>query len=204
MERSKSISNKNLPDYEKNLRRQALMMVALFVWVLIWALVFKLCNKEILTRNYYNMIEMSTFERIMWDIIPFNYRGTDYWKGQQILTTVFNCFVFVPLSIALCCVFKKKKVLFTTLICFFLILFIELLQLFTLLGNFATEDFITNMVGCFIGVGIYYLLFLRCSVKISGIIFLVTNIFLVAAVVFSIVTYIAEMEIILKILTKSL
>ena len=44
-------------------------------------------------------------------------------------------------------------------ICFLISLFFELLQLFTMIGNFATMDLITNVAGYFVGLVFYELIF---------------------------------------------
>ncbi len=186
------------------LHRLAVACAIMFSWLLIWALVFKLGSEILLVRNYSNLKGMTFEERIMWDLIPFNYRGTDYWKMRQVIDTVLNCFVFVPLAISLCYAFEKKNIFRDLAICFGFSIFIEAAQLFTTLGNPSTEDLITNVAGCFIGHFIYCLILKRLSLRKSVIVFNTACIVISLAVVFSLVTTGMAAELILKIITKTL
>ena len=203
-EKIKFIREKYLPYNEKTIHRLVMATIIMFSWLLIWALVFKLGSEILLFRNYTNLKDMTLEERILWDIIPFNYRGTDYWKLRQFIDTILNCFVFAPLGVALCYVFKKQNVWRNALICFGFSLLVEMLQLFTTLGNPSTEDLITNVVGCFIGFGIYRLIFQRLSVKQNVKFWAAANVLLVACTIFSLITTIIAAELIFGIITKPL
>ena len=188
----------------KKLRTLAISALVMLFWIYIWALVFKLGSEIILTRNYYNYKDMTYGERILWDLIPFNYRGTDYWKMRQFIDTVLNCFVFAPLGFALCYVFKQPKPGRIALICLGFSVFVETLQLFTICGNPATEDLITNVLGGMIGFLIYRLFFGRLSTKMATRIMVFANVCLFITVIFSIVTLSLASDLIYKILTKTL
>ena len=184
----------------------ALMIAAtvMLLWIYVWALVFKLGSEIILTRNYESYKDMTYGERILWDLIPFNYRGTDYSKMRQIIDTVLNSFVFAPLGVSLCYVFEKVSVWRNAAICLGCSVVVETLQLFTVFGNPATEDLITNVLGGFIGYAVYQLLLRRISLRKSVILAIIANAALVAAVIFSFVTLALASDLILKILTKTL
>ena len=70
--------NKFISYNEVTIRRLALSALVMYIWILIWALVLKLGDAQTLIRNYQNLSVLTLKERIMWDLIPFNYRGTDY------------------------------------------------------------------------------------------------------------------------------
>ena len=183
----KSVLSKAQPSaqvYEKGIRRLALVATGMFAWILVWALVLKLGSEIMLVRNYHNLKDMTIMERIMWDIIPFNYRGDEYWKMRQFLDTILNCFILAPLGVLLCYVFKKDNVWRNALLCLGFSLCIEILQLFTFVGNPATEDLITNTVGCFVGYGIYWWGLRRLTEKQTYRILLVSNVVLGVVVVF--------------------
>lgn len=204
-----SVENKKrkIPLFEytqKNLRRLVICAIVMIFWILIWALVFKFCYPQMLIRNYTNMRDMTMMERIIWDLIPFNYRGTDYWIVRQIIDTALNCFVFVPFGIALNYVFKKHNALRDVAICFGLSVFIELLQLITVLGNPSTEDLITNVFGYFIGLGIYSLWLKSISLKAKVRLFAAINIICIPIVIFSLVTFVSSAPLIYGIISKTL
>lgn len=192
------------PQTEKCIRKLATVALIMFAWLLIWALVLKMGSEIMLVRNYNNLKEMTVKERIMWDIIPFNYRGEPYWKMRQFIETILNCFVLAPLAILLCYLFKKPNVWRNVALCLAFSLGIELLQLCTVLGNPATEDLITNTVSGFIGYAIYQLLLRRIPTKLTARLFIVVDVILVAAVVFSLVTTAIAADTIFAILTKTL
>ena len=143
-EKLKSLREKYLPYDEVSLRRLALATTFMFSWILVWALVFKLGNEVLLVGNYTNLKDMTLEERILWDLIPFNYRGEGEYKLKLIMDTVLNCFVFAPLGVTFCYIFKKVNVWRNAAICLAFSIGVELLQLVTILGNPATEDLITN------------------------------------------------------------
>lgn len=184
-------------------KRLAVACAVMFSWLLIWALVLKLGSETMLVRNYTNLKDMTLEERILLDLRPFNYEN----KGNKlnlIMDTVLNCFVFAPLGIAFCYVFEKKNVFRDVLICLGFSIFIEAVQLFTMLGNPATEDLITNVAGCFIGHMIYNLLIRRLSMRKSSIFLMVVTAILSLAVVFSFATTVMAAEVIFKIITRTL
>ena len=185
-------------------KRLAVACAIMFSWLLIWALVFKLGSEILLTRNYSNLKDMTFMERIMWDLIPFNYRGTDYWKTRQFIDTILNCFVFAPLGISFCYIFEKKNVFRDALICLGFSLFIESMQLITVLGNPSTEDLLTNVAGCFIGHLIYALILKRLSSRKSYVLLITVCTIFCFAVIFSLATTVIAYDVIYKIITKTL
>ena len=189
---------------EKTLRTVVLFGALMYFWLLIWALVFKLCNEEMMTTNYWNLTALTLKERIEWDLIPFQYHGEGLYRIKQIITTVLNCFVFAPFGVLFPLLFKKLNALRDALICLLMVTVIEVLQMVTIIGNFSTEDFITNVVGYFIGLLIYFLFFKRLRVKTKVVFFSIANLILAAGVIYSIVTFIGASETIYAILTRTL
>lgn len=200
----KEIQEKYLPYTEKTIRRLSISAVIMLLWIMIWALVFKLCDENILGMTYRNLKELTPMERIMWDLIPFNYRGTDYWKMRQMIDTALNCFVFAPYGALFCYIFKKRNVFRDAGICLGICISIELLQFATMLGNPATEDLITNTLGCFIGHGINVLAFDRMSLKAKTMIVGVVNLILIGGSIYAIITTIGAADVIYGIITRTL
>lgn len=186
------------------LNRLAVLLTVMIGWLLIWALVFKLGSEKLLVGNYNNLKDMNLEERIMWDLIPFNYRGTPEMKLSQFMDTVLNCFVFSPIGVLFCYLFEKKSVIRDVSICLAFSIFIETLQLATMLGNPAPEDLMTNVVGYFIGILIYHLLLKRISVSLSVKLMRVCVVICSVAVIFSLVTTIKAAPVIFKIITRTL
>lgn len=199
-----SVRAERLLNNKNKIRRLAIACAIMFSWLLIWALVFKLGSETLLIRNYTNLKDMTFKERILWDLIPFNYRGDEYWKSRQILDTVLNSFVFAPLAILLCYIFEKKNVFRDAAICFGFAVIVETTQLFTVLGNPATEDLITNTLGCFIGYTIYCLILKRISLRKSAILLTLVCVMISVATAFSLVTTAMSADVIFKIITRTL
>ena len=192
------------PQDKKILKRLVIAATAMYFAILVWALVLKLGNESILTNLYTNLKDMTLRERILWDLVPFHYRGEGLYKTKIIMDTVFNCFVFAPFGVSLGYLFKKTNVLRDAAICLGLSLLIELIQLATMLGNPATEDLITNVAGYFIGFALYKLVFARLSVKNSVRVLAVVCVLFGAATLYAIVTTADAAELIYKIVTKTL
>ena len=201
--------NAHLPDlgekhatlYDPRIRFFAITATLMLVWLYLWALVLKLGDETVLIRNYINLSAMTVRERIEWDLIPFNYRGTDYWIMRQKIDTLLNCFVFAPFGILFSYLFQKRNILRDAVLCLLFSVTIEATQLLTLLGNPATEDLITNVAGCFIGYALYSLFFARMSVEKGRRLFLVANLLLGGLCVFSFYTTAKAAPLILQILT---
>ena len=189
---------------EKKIRKLAILATAMLAWILVWALVLKMGSEIMLERNYYNISALTLKERILWDLVPFQYRGAEEWQLRQMVATVLNCFVLAPFGVTLCYVFKKENVWRNAALCLGFAVCIEALQLLTVVGNPATEDLITNTLGCFIGYGLYKLIFSRLNPKQTTWFLIILNIILALAVVFSIVTTAIAFDTIIKVLTRTL
>ncbi len=201
---NKTVKKTFLAYDEKTLRLLAVSLTAMLFWLLIWVLVFKLCNRATLITNYMNLKDMTLIDRIKWDLIPFNYRGEGEYRARLIMDTVLNCFVFAPFGVTLCYVFKKRNILRDLAICLGFSLVIEALQLCTTIGNPSTEDLITNVLGYFIGFGIYHILFKRLPLKQGVITFGVFNLIASILTVISLVTTVITGPLIYQLITKTL
>ena len=200
----KEIREKYLPYNDVTLKRLAISATVMYLWLIIWALVLKLGNESLLIGNYTNLKDMTLTERIMWDILPFNYRGEGLYRTKIIMDTVMNCFLFVPVGVAFGYLFAKKNILRDIAICLGFSLFIETMQLITMLGNPATEDLITNVIGGIIGLLLHRVLFVRLTDKHSVCLLLSVNLIFAVATVFSLITTVCAAELIFKIITRSL
>lgn len=203
-DRLKEAREKYLPYNEKTVRRLVIAMLVMYAWMLIWALVFKLGNETILRNLYINLKDFTLKERILWDLVPFNYRGEGDYKKQLIVDTMLNCLVMAPVGIMLCYIFKKPNVFRDASICLGISVLIESIQLVTMLGNPATEDLITNTAGYFIGFGLYMLLFRRLSKKATVIVALVADFVFVIASIYALISTIGIADLLYQFVTKTL
>ena len=183
------------------LRREAWVSTGLYIFILLWVLCLKFCNAQMLTQNYVNLSELTLRERFLWDIVPFYTRQN---HTLQWLEFFANSLVFAPFGVLLNYMFAKRSVLRDFALCVGLSLSIEVFQLFTLLGGFATVDLIMNSLGYFVGLGIYYLIFKKRTTKTCIWVCRAFNFIFLALFVYAFVTTMQSGELILSILTKQL
>ncbi len=151
-----------MPNNDVTLRRLAIVCTVQFSLFLVWALWLKFNDMYSITQNYSWLSKMNIAERFRYDLIPFIIR---YDHFRQILQLFCNGLVFTPFGILLNLIFKKENIWRDLLICFTASLTIELVQLFTVIGAFATADLIMNTLGYLIGYAIYKLVFLKLEIK---------------------------------------
>lgn len=183
------------------LRREAWIATSLYIFILLWALCLKFGNAQMLTQNYINLSELTLRERFLWDIVPFYTRQN---HTVQWLEFFANSLVFAPFGVLLNYMFAKRNILRDFALCLGLSLSIEIFQLFTLLGGFATVDLIMNSVGYFVGLFIYYLIFKKRSTKICIWTCRVANFVFLVLFIYAFGTTLQNGELILAILKKQL
>jgi glycopeptide antibiotics resistance protein len=186
---------------ERVLRREVIFAIAFYIFILLWALCLKFCNAEMLAQNYKNLSELNLRERFLWDIVPFYTRQN---HTVQRLEFVANSIVFAPFGVLLNYLFKKRCIIRDFALCVGFSLAIEVFQLFTLLGGFATADLIMNSLGYFVGLAIYYLIFKKRTVKTCIWTCRVANAIFLPLFIWALVTTLQNGELILSILTKQL
>ena len=147
---------------EKILNILSKIVFVIYIGLLIWVIMLK-CNLITSIYDAYVFMSKQTLsERFTRFLIPFKSYSEDMF-GHQIYTIVeddiLNTIVFIPFGLYLSYFIKNKKLIKVLLISFCLSLFFELFQLFSLLGSFETKDFITNVLGAFIGYLLYKLIY---------------------------------------------
>ena len=200
----KTLREKILPYNERTLKKLVISAFAMYLWMLVWALLLKLANEGLLVTNYTNLSALTLKERIMWDLIPFNYSASKGMLSNLLMDSLLNCFVFAPVGVAFGYLFKKTNLLRDVALCLGLSLFIELLQLLTMLGNPATEDLITNALGYFIGFLLYRLVISRLSLKSGVRFFAVLNAIFAVLTVYALITTVSAAPLIYGIVTRTL
>lgn len=186
---------------ERALRREVIFATSFYIFILIWGLCFKFGDAEMLATNYKNLSELNLRERFLWDIVPFYTRQN---HTLQWLEFFANSLVFAPFGVLLNYMFAKRNVLRDFALCVGLSLCIELFQLFTLLGGFATADLIMNGLGYFLGLIIYYLIFKNRSLKTCIWICRVANFIFFVLLFYAVGTTLQVWELIVSIFTKQL
>ena len=186
---------------QRALQREVVFATILYLFILLWGLCLKFSSAEMLARNYKNLSELNLRERFLWDIVPFYTRQN---HTVQRLEFVANSLVFAPFGVLLNYLFKKRNILRDFALCVGLSLSIEVFQLFTLLGGFATADLIMNSLGYFLGLGVYYLVFKKRTTKTCIWTCRVANFIFLPLFIYALVTTLQNGELIISILTKQL
>ena len=146
----------------RHIHRLASVTTVLFILLLFWALWLK-CNIPLFMRMAYSHLsEMTLYERFMFNIIPFYVWKDFFLQWTEIL---LNGLIFAPMGVLLNHAFAKMNIWRDLTICFCVSLAIEITQLFTIIGNFATVDLIMNTLGYFIGFAIYRWIFEKLSLR---------------------------------------
>lgn len=109
-------------------------------------------NLELVKRNF------SQANYFPFYTVKYYFNGIDKTRDTK-ENLVGNVFLFFPLGMFLPLLFRKANNFQKIIILSFLTsLAFELIQLFTMLGNFDVDDIILNVLGSALGFGIYLLL----------------------------------------------
>ena len=130
----------------------------MYVLVLILAIMLKTFMVEDLMVSYNYLSTFTLKERFIRGIKLIEFYKIEYELqiiDKTIILDLLNCIVFIPFGIFISHFIKKHKVLISVLITFLFSVFIELFQLFTIIGSFMLNDLITNVIGGLIGSILY-------------------------------------------------
>ena len=186
---------------ERMLRLEVVFALCLYTFILLWIVCLKFGNAEMLQRNYINLTELTLEERFLWDIVPFHTRQNHELQRMEFIA---NSRIFAPLGILLNYAFKKRNIFRDIVICFTFSLAIEVFQLYSLLGGFATEDLIMNTLGYFVGLILYYAIFKKRTVKTCIWVCRIANFILLPVFIYALVTTLQNWELIVSILNRTL
>ena len=185
----------------RKIRHMATYATIVFILLLFWALWLKFNIPFFVKMGYSHLSELTLKERFMFNIIPF-YVWKDYlWQWSEILA---NGLVFAPFGVLLNHAFTKKSIGRDLTICFFVSLSIEITQLFTMIGNFATVDLIMNILSYFVGFAGYRIIFEKMSAKSTIWFYRITNVVATLLLVFAVFNTIRNSELLIAILTRTL
>ena len=197
----KTQKNGLLAPNESTLRREVAGALIFWSAFILWVICLKFCNTEMLVRNYRNLSELTLEERFWYDIVPFYTRQNHF---VQRLEFVANSLIFAPYGVLLNYLFKKRNIFRDVFLCFFLSLSIEVFQLYTMLGGFATVDLITNTLGYFIGLVFFYLIFKKRTVRTCVWVCRIFNLLLLPVVAYVVYTTVQNWQLIVDIATQQL
>lgn len=186
---------------ERTLRREVIIATSIYILLIFWALWLKFNDFYMVIPNYQWLSRMTVKERFLYDLIPFQIRFdfvNQFWQFPA------NAVVFAPFGVLLKHLFKKKNIWRDLGICFGVSLCVEVVQLFTIIGNFATADLIMNTVGYFIGLAVYCLIFKKLSLHTTVWFYRVVDVVLIPIFVWAIITTVNNWELIIGILTRTL
>jgi glycopeptide antibiotics resistance protein len=173
-------------NYSK-LNKAVNISIVLFVIFLVWGIYLKFGNIEQVKLNYSNLSNMTIKERFMYDIIPFKFT---YPIKNQKIEVILNGLIFMPLGLFLCIKDNKVKFLKHLFICFIVSLTFEVVQLFTMIGGFATDDIIMNTSGYILGMFIYLLFIKKLNDKYKYYFLFISNIIMGIIILYGIVNII--------------
>ncbi len=143
-------------------KRLIVLFLALYVILLIWAIVFKCNQNDWLFISHNSALPL--WERISFRLIPFEYARQSFATGNVfgIFDFFMNILCFAPIGIALYQLMGSKRALAISS-CF--ILAIELFQLFSGWGGFDITDVILNISGVCLGLLLRFLIVSRMTVR---------------------------------------
>ena len=149
------VSLKNI-DYDRLYMPLIYSTFIIYLVLLVWVVIFKCTIPRIFIYDYIQKPILYRFQR---GIVPFSYSYYQYVS----LDMVLNVIAFIPLGLYLPFMVKKRYAFpIVTLVS---ILF-ETIQLLTGFGWFDTVDLIVNILGGFLGIGLFLLLRPRIKDKI--------------------------------------
>lgn len=147
---------------EKTLKVLSIIIFIIYIILLLWVVVFK-CNLLNSIKMTYEYLSSKTLkERFNCFIVPFNDYFMEPFNKQRLNTfkdDMLNIIIFMPLGLYLSYFIKSKKFLNILICSISLSILFEVFQLFSLIGSFATKDFITNCLGGIFGYLIYKLVY---------------------------------------------
>ena len=196
---------------EKTLKKLSIIIMILYAIVTIWVIVFK-CNLiKSIESCYIYLKDLSISERLKVFNKPFKNYFTETIDAPKYvfeLDDFLNILIFIPIGMYISYFLKRYKfisvILFSTIIC----TIFEVIQLFTLIGSFAIQDFITNITGGILGYICYKLIFINDTsvnkIKVLNIISIGVIIVLIPIVIYSIFNTVNTFDYYLDIINKKI
>ena len=190
----------------KRLNILSIILFCIYILLLIWIVLFK-CNIYLsITNGYFEFKTLTLKERFDYYLIPF----IDYFNNESTQTFIkfkdgiLNVFVFIPLGLYLSFFIKNNKFIKVIIYTFLISLLFEIIQLFSLLGSFQTEDLILNLVAGLLGYIIYKIIYKEKNIKVLNILSLICIIILTPILIYGVINTINMIDVYIDVITRSL
>ncbi len=189
------VNLKNIKTYLENERNYKIILFisfSFFITVLLWFITFKANKFEHILYNYKILKEMTLLDRFKYELKPFVFNNPYFDSKKEF---IYNILIFSPFGIFLPLLFKNESIKRDLIICFNTSLLLELIQLFTLIGGFSTNDLIANTLGYFLGYIIYKIIICNLNKRNIMIINFTLIIFLLPIIIYMIINTISNIDI---------
>lgn len=190
----------------KRLNILSIILFCIYILLLIWIVLFK-CNIYLsITNGYFEFKTLTLKERFDYYLIPF----IDYINNDSTQTFIkfkdgiLNVIVFIPLGLYLSFFIKNNKFIKVIFYTFLISLLFEIIQLFSLLGSFQTEDLILNLVAGLLGYIIYKIIYKEKNIKVLNILSLICIIILTPILIYGVINTINMIDVYIDVITRSL
>lgn len=190
----------------KRLNILSIILFCIYILLLIWIVLLK-CNIYLsITNGYFEFKTLTLKERFDYYLIPF----IDYINNDSTQTFIklkdgiLNVIVFIPLGLYLSFFIKKNKFIKVIIYTFLISLLFEIIQLFSLLGSFQTEDLILNLVAGLLGYIIYKIIYKEKNIKVLNILSLICIIILTPILIYGVINTINMIDVYIDVITRSL
>ena len=190
----------------KRLNILSIILFCIYILLLIWIVLLK-CNIYLsITNGYFEFKTLTLKERFDYYLIPF----IDYFNNDSTQTFIkfkdgiLNVFVFIPLGLYLSFFIKKNKFIKVIFYTFLISLLFEIIQLFSLLGSFQTEDLILNTFSGLLGYIIYKIIYKEKNIKVLNILSLICIIILTPILIYGVINTINMIDVYIDVITRSL
>ena len=190
----------------KRLNILSIILFCIYILLLIWIVLFK-CNIYLsITNGYFEFKTLTLKERFDYYLIPF----IDYINNDSTQTFIkfkdgiLNVIVFIPLGLYLSFFIKNNKFIKVIFYTFLISLLFEIIQLFSLLGSFQTEDLILNLFSGLLGYIIYKIIYKEKNIKVLNILSLICIIILTPILIYGVINTINMIDVYINVITRSL
>ena len=190
----------------KRLNILSIILFCIYILLLIWIVLLK-CNIYLsITNGYFEFKTLTLKERFDYYLIPF----IDYINNDSTQTFIkfkdgiLNVIVFIPLGLYLSFFIKNNKFIKVIFYTFLISLLFEIIQLFSLLGSFQTEDLILNTFSGLLGYIIYKIIYKEKNIKVLNILFLICIIILTPILIYGVINTINMIDVYINVITRSL
>lgn len=190
----------------KRLNILSIILFCIYILLLIWIVLLK-CNIYLsITNGYFEFKTLTLKERFDYYLIPFiDYFNNDFTQTFiKFKDGILNVFVFIPLGLYLSFFIKKNKFIKVIFYTFLISLLFEIIQLFSLLGSFQTEDLILNMFSGLLGYIIYKIIYKEKNIKVLNILSLICIIILTPILIYGVINTINMIDVYINVITRSL